>query len=322
MLADSLTVKYGVEIKSQIIEKAGSLGFRYCGFGPVEPFDELKAFYSDYLASGRQASMTYIERYAPERLDPRRLMPEAKSVIALLFNYYPPEIIPPEDNFIIAKYAYGRDDHKVVKERLRQLVDFLENFLNSRISRAFFDSGVLLEKALARRCGAGWIGKNTLLINRDNGSFFLIGIILTDLEIEPDIPGTDHCGKCDLCMKACPTGAIDAPYQLNIARCISYLTIETKHPVPDQLLSGMSDRIYGCDICQDVCPFNKFAVPHSEPAFFPKEDLKKMRKGEWNQLTESVFENLFKDSSLKRIGYQKLMSTIEGISRKGEKPPL
>jgi epoxyqueuosine reductase len=225
-------------------------------------------------------------------------------------NYFPPEIVPEKDNFIISKYAYGPDYHKDMRKRVDDLVGFMTRSCSNSRAKAFVDSGAVLEKAWAQKCGVGWQGKNTIIINKSAGSFFFIGIILTDLELEPDQPETDHCGNCNKCTMACPTGALSTPYQLDIPSCLAFLTIESKKEMPGDLKNKLNDRIYGCDICQDVCPYNSFAKPHPDALFRAPEEMMKMRKKDWLTLTESDFNRIFAISPVKRIGYQKLMSNI------------
>jgi epoxyqueuosine reductase len=271
----------------------------------------------------------YFESYLEKRLHPEQLLEGAKSVIAVMMNYYPQDEIPGTNNFIISKYAYGRDYHLLMRERLGLLMAFLKSItadLRGRESgdsgpdydlhaRAFVDSGPVLEKAWAQRCGLGWQGKNTLVIHPLAGSFFFIGIILTNLELEPDAPESDHCGSCEKCIKACPTEALDIPYQLDIRRCISYLTIESKEEIPVELKGKLKDRIYGCDICQDICPYNRFAVPSGIPEFAPSEPLMQMRKKEWLSLTEADFDRMFAATPVKRMGYARLMRNIRAASQ-------
>jgi epoxyqueuosine reductase len=256
-------------------------------------------------------------------------MPDAKSVIAVLLNYYPEQVIPEEDNFVISKYAYGSDYQKVVKKKLKELAAFLISPPTSETGNTspptplpeergvknlyFVDSGPVPEKVWAQRCGIGWQGKNTLLINKSSGSFFFIGIILTTLEIEPDEPETDHCGSCDKCVKACPTGALNDPYRLDISRCISYHTIESKLPIPDEFRGKFRDRIFGCDICQDACPYNRFSKPSGDPSRTPHPDLLNMRKRKWHSLTEGQFNELFRGTPVFRTGYKRLIDNISFV---------
>lgn len=241
-------------------------------------------------------------------------MKEARSVIALLMNYFPSEVIPEADNFIIAKYAYGKDYHFVMKERMKKLALFLKEELHATSVRTFVDSAPLLEKKWAQLCGLGWIGKNTLLINKSAGSFFVIGILLTDLILDYDTPETDHCGKCDKCMKACPTGALQEPCKLDPGLCIAYHTLENKGELPSELKDKFNDRIYGCDICQDVCPFNSFAKPTTEREFSPHSSLFTMKKKNWINLDQATFTKLFTGTPVDHIGYDWLKRNIRFVS--------
>ena len=296
--------------KRSIINKSIALGFSQCGFARCVPLEELRPFYDDFVREKRFAGMDYLERYANQRMEPGMLLPGARTVIALAMNYNPPENIPADNNFVIAKYAYGRDYHLLMRERLDSLAQFMRSDDGDIRTKFFVDSGPVLEKAWAQRCGIGWQGKNTLVINKSIGSFFFIGIILTNLEVEPGQPVTDHCGACDQCAKACPAKALDVPYQLNISRCISYLTIENKAGFPEGVQPGLSDRIYGCDICQDVCPYNRNASVHTIPEFLPSEQLKQLRKKDWIAMTEPEFDQLFAGSPVMRLGYDGLMRNI------------
>ncbi|MEI6456359.1 MAG: tRNA epoxyqueuosine(34) reductase QueG [bacterium] len=296
--------------KEHIRKESSRLGFSFCGFARAEPLEQRRSFYQSFLREKRHGEIGYLETQLEKRLDPRLLMPEAKSVIALLMNYFPGEIIPAENNYIIAKYAYGSDYHPFMKEKLRALSSFIMGTGNGVLAMPFSDSGVVKEKLWAQQCGLGWQGKNTILINKNQGSFFFIGIILTNLEIGPDKPDKDHCGTCDHCVKACPTGALDTPYQLEITRCLSYHTIETSGEFPDEFRLNQYDRIYGCDICQDACPFNRRAVPSPETDFRPSEALKSLRKPAWHRLTEEDFSRIFEKSAVKRTGYKKLMDNL------------
>jgi epoxyqueuosine reductase len=294
------------DLKIRIREEAIRLGFSHCGMAANNSLEELRPYYADFIRRGGHAGMGYLETNFEKRMHPELVLEGTKTVIALLINYFPPVIIPAKNNFIISKYAYGHDYHDIVRDRMKQLIDFMKRASGSIHTRAFVDSGPVLEKAWAQKCGVGWQGKNTLILNKSAGSFFFIGIILTDLELEPDEPETDHCGSCDKCMKACPTGALHEPYRLDIPRCISYLTIETNDDIPGELKSRLNDRIYGCDICQDVCPYNRFATPHHIQEFLPSETLMNMRKSDWAAMTEPEFEEIFAGSAVKRSGYQRL----------------
>jgi len=304
-----------VVMKEHIRQYAVEAGFDVCGFAAARPLDHLRSFYEHFIEEDRQASVSYIKRYASERLDPEKLLPGVKTVIAMLINYYPPELLPKEDNLIISKYAYGKVYPPFIKTKLARLATLVDSFDKAgNKSRIFVDSGPVLEKAWAIRCGIGWQGKNTVIINPSRGSFFFIGIILTSLGIEPDEPETDHCGNCTRCMEACPTGAIDRPYQLDIRRCISYCTISNKGEIPDDVRPKLGGRIFGCDVCQDVCPFNRFSKPTSEAYFHPSEALKKMRRNDWINLTEAQFNALFPGSPVMEKGYQRFMRNVKAVT--------
>ena len=226
--------KSTIIIGEQIRAEALQLGFSFCGIAKNQPLEELRPFYTAFVQRGGQAGLEYLKTHLEKRLHPELVMEKTRTVVAVMMNYYPQQVIPETDNFILAKYAYGGDYHLIMRERLGKLINFMNSLATDICTRAFVDSGPMLEKAWAQRCGVGWQGKNTLIIHPSAGSFFFIGIILTNLEIEPDIPAKDHCGSCEKCIKACPTGALDTPYQLNIPRCISYLTIESKEEIPGE----------------------------------------------------------------------------------------
>ncbi len=306
-------------MKKEIRAEALRLGFSHCGFAKAEPMSELRDFYTSFLAAGRQQTFSYFEANAEKRLDPSLLLDGVKTVIALLMNYYPPEIIPSDDNYLISKYAWGEDYHQVLRDRMGALIPFIDRIQPGTSSRIFVDSGLLLEKAWAKRCGVGWQGKNTLLINKKGGSFYFIGIILTSLELSPDQPETDHCGACNICREACPTAALEIPYELTIARCISYYTIESKVDAPAEIRQHLNDRIYGCDICQDACPYNHSAKPDQDTVFAASPELMKMRKADWHALTEDQFNQLFEHSAIKRRGYKLLKRNITYNLSPGER---
>ncbi len=294
------------DLKELIKTEALRSGFAHCGFTRNDTLEHLRPFYSGFIRRNGHVTLKYLESNIEKRLNPGLVLEGTKSVIALLMNYYPPEIIPQEDNFIIAKYAYGMDYHLVMRSKINELIGFMKNSRSDIQAKGFVDSGLVLEKTWAQQCGLGWQGKNTLIINKSEGSFFFIGIILTDADIEPDTPETDHCGSCSNCIEACPTGALSTPYQLDIGRCISYQTIENREDIPEELKSKLSNRIYGCDICQDVCPYNRFASLHQFTEFLPSEQLKKLRKKDWVAMTEPDFNRIFVDSPVKRVGFHRL----------------
>jgi epoxyqueuosine reductase len=300
------------EIK--IKEEALRLGFSACGITKATDLEEFRPFYQDYLNRKKNGDMRYIETYRDKRLDPRLVFEAVRSIIAVLFNYYPEKIIPETDNFILSKYAYGRDYQVLIKERLSLLVSFMKQEFGEMKARPFVDSGPLLEKVWAQRCGVGWQGKHTILINQNTGSFFFIGIVFTDMLLEPDPPETDHCGNCSRCTEACPTNALSIPYQLDIPRCISYQTIVNKNTIPGEIARNLNNRIYGCDICQDVCPYNKFAKA-ADPANFPvNPDLYTLRKKDWINLTEEHFTVLFTGTPVMSKGYAHFMQTIRTVA--------
>ncbi|MCX6282217.1 MAG: tRNA epoxyqueuosine(34) reductase QueG [Bacteroidetes bacterium] len=302
-------------MKEQIREKALELGFDVCGFAEARPLDHLRSFYRHFIEEERQANMAYLERYENQRIDPEVLLPGVKTVIAVLLNYYPPELLPEEDNFIISKYAYGKRYPPFIKPLLNKLAGFVDSFNKAgNKSMVFVDSGPVLEKAWAMRCGIGWQGKHTILINPSGGSYYFIGIVLTTAMIEPDVPVKDHCGSCTRCMDACPTGAIDRPYQLDIRRCISYCTLVDKAEFPAEVSLKAGGRIFGCDICQDVCPYNRFATPTRETWFHPSEALKKMSRREWINLSKEQFHEMFAGTSVGEKGYERLMSNIRNVT--------
>lgn len=300
---------------NKIRTKALEGGFSFCGFAKAGSLDRERDYFFSYLHEKRNAGLHYLERDPEKRIDPRLLVEGTKTVIGLLLNYFPPEIIPEENNFVISKYAYGKDYHVVLKERIQSLIAFLKEEFGPVKAKSFIDRGPVLEKAWAKQCGLGWTGKNTLLINPERGSFHFIAILLTDLEIEPDLKETDHCGNCRLCMDNCPTGALEEPYKLNPSKCLAYITINEQSGFPEELKDKFHDRIYGCDICQDVCPYNRSAIPHSITDFLPGPQLKSFRKQDWLQLTEAQFEILFKDSVIHRIGYENLMKNILTVAK-------
>ncbi len=306
-------------ISARIKEKAAELGFFACGFTKAEALSPEGDRFIEYIAQKKNANLDYLGRNTDKRIDPRLILPSAQTVIGLLLNYYTGEAIPDKDNFIISRYAYGKDYHEVLKSRMAELVSFLKKECGSMESRAFVDSGTVMEKAWIARCGLGWQGKNTLAIHPERGSFFFIGIILTDLKLEYDQAERDHCGNCTRCVDACPTGAL-SPYQLDPSRCISNLTINKNAVVTENLLSKFNDRIFGCDICQEVCPFNRLAVPTTDPALQPAEKLRKMRKADWLALSKEDFVDLFRNAPVYRTGYEQLTDTIRKVSGSGHPP--
>jgi epoxyqueuosine reductase len=257
--------------------------------------------------------MGYMERHFDKRVDPTRLVPGAKSVVSLIFNYFPSTDLAQEGTLKIAKYAYGEDYHFVIRERLKQLLETLREKIGDINGRAFVDSAPVMERTWAARAGLGWTGKNTLLLNRTMGSFFFLAELIIDLDLEYDSPAKDYCGTCTACMDACPTNAIPEPYVVDGSRCISYYTIELREEIPQEAGDEFDNWIFGCDICQDVCPWNRFARPHSEPRLDPSEPLKEIIRQDWKDITQETFEAVFGRSALKRAGFEGLMRNIAHV---------
>lgn len=300
----------------KIKDEAIRLGFMQCGIAKAGFLEEEAPRLERWLADNRHGKMAYMENHFDKRLDPRLLVEDAKSVISLSLNYFP-EVIQADPNAPkISKYAYGKDYHLVIKEKLFQLLSFIEEEIGEVAGRAFVDSAPVLDRAWAKQSGLGWIGKNSNLINKKSGSFFFLAELIIDLELEYDTPFlTDHCGTCTRCIDACPTDAILAPAIIDATKCISYLTIELKDQIPEQFSNKMDNWMFGCDICQDVCPWNKFSVPHQEPEFAASESIVHMRKEDWEDITEDVFSKIFKNSAVKRTKFKGLTRNIDFIKR-------
>ena len=293
-----------------IKRKALELGFSSCGISQARFLKEEEQKFEKWLSNGYQGNMSYLERNIDKRLDPRILVPGSKSVISLTYNYYPPKKLSNKNNFIISKYAYGRDYHKVLKKKLRHLFYYMKEHIGNIEGMVFVDSAPVHERAWAKLSGLGWIGKNSLLINKDIGSYFFISEIICDLELEYDSPVSNRCGNCTKCIDACPTNAITQAQVIDANKCISYLTIENKDTIPEELKNEMNQSIFGCDICQDICPWNKFSTPHKEKEFLPNKKLKKLRKKDWIELTEETFNRIFEGSAIKRAKYNGLKRNI------------
>jgi epoxyqueuosine reductase len=293
----------------QIREEAQRLGFGLVGFAKAERLDEEAQKLENWLNQGYQGQMGYLENHFELRIDPRKLVPGAKSVISLAYNYYNPEKQEDPEAPKISMYAYGTDYHFVVKDKLKSLLAFIRENIAEADGRCFVDSAPVLERDWALRSGLGWIGRHTLLINPKQGSYFFLAEIILDLELEYDSPIRDHCGTCRRCIDACPTEAISPQgYLLDASKCISYLTIELKDAIPTEFQGKMDNWMFGCDICQDVCPWNRFSKRHEEPAFEPHPDLLGMKKSDWEEITEEVFGWVFQKSAVKR-------TKLEGLKR-------
>ena len=294
--------------------KANNLGFLSCGISKAVFLEEEATKLENWLNDGKHGKMKYMENHFDMRLDPRKLVPDAKSVISLSYNYYNDNLQKDKDAPKISKYAYGNDYHKVIKEKLKILFKELQNKFGDINGRVFIDSAPIMEKAWAAKSGLGWIGKNTNLISQKVGSFYFLAEIIVDLEFEYDTPVTDHCGSCTACIDSCPTGALVKPYEIDASKCISYLTIELKDEIPSEFNGKMDNWAFGCDVCQDVCPWNRFSRKHNEPLFNPNQEMMKMGKKEWEELTEETFEVIFKNSAVKRTKYKGLKRNISFIS--------
>ncbi len=294
---------------------AREVGFDFVGISKAERLDEEAQRLEQWLNDGRHGEMGWMENHFEKRVDPRLLVPGAKSVVSLMYNYYPQETAVQSDSLKISRYAYGEDYHSVVKKKLRTLVEAMEEAFERPIAgRCFTDSAPVMERDWARRSGLGWMGKNTLLIHPRAGSYFFLAELIIDVPMAADSPISDHCGRCRRCIDACPTDAIaDEGYQLDASRCISYLTIELKEEIPKAFKGKMEDWIFGCDICQEVCPWNRFSKPHEEPAFEPPSQLPEMSRSDWAELTEDVFRDLFRKSAVKRTKYAGLKRNIQFV---------
>ena len=294
-----------------IKNEAKRLGFSYCGISKADFLQDHAAHLENWLNKGMHGKMQYMEKHFEERLDPRKLVPGAKSVVSFLLNYFPAEKQSDADAPKISKYAYGKDYHFVIKEKLKELLHFITENIGEVNGRGFVDSAPVLDKAWAMRGGLGWMGKNANIINKENGSFFFIAELILDLELESDSPVTDHCGTCTACMDACPTDAIVAPYVVDGSKCISYFTIELKENIPAEMKGKFQDWAFGCDVCQDVCPWNRFSKPHAERNFTPKKELMEMSKGDWEEITEDIFKKVFRDSAVKRTKFSGLKRNLK-----------
>lgn len=288
---------------------AAELGFSFCGISQAAFLEAEAPKLEEWLKRGYQGKMSYLENHFDKRLDPRLLVPGAKSVVSLVYNYYPTEIHEQPGGLKLAKYAYGQDYHEVVKDKLRTFMGRIRQEIDEVDGRAFVDSAPVHERAWAAKSGLGWVGKNSLLLNREMGSFFFLAELILDLDLEPDGPIKDYCGTCTACQDACPTEAIPAPYVVDGSRCISYLTIELKEEIPAEFKGKMEDWVFGCDICQDVCPWNRFAKPHNEPKFQP-QGWEGFDRKDWEELTEEVFQKVFKKSAVKRAKYAGLKRNV------------
>ena len=286
----------------------------FCGISKAEFLEEEAPRLENWLNQNMHGEMQYMENYFDKRLDPRLLVEGAKSVISLGLNYYTEDIQTDPSAPKISKYAYGADYHTVIKDKLKELLARINEHIGEVGGRAFVDSAPVLDRAWAKKAGLGWVGKNTNLINKNSGSFFFLAELIVDLELDYDIePTADHCGTCTRCIDACPTDAIVAPYVVDGSRCISYLTIELKNEIPAEFKGKMDNWMFGCDICQDVCPWNRFSVLHNEPQFQPAPELLQLSYADLEDITEDVFKQVFKNSAVKRTKFNGLKRNIDFI---------
>ncbi|WP_262733247.1 tRNA epoxyqueuosine(34) reductase QueG [Gaetbulibacter sp. NE] len=303
---NSQTSKYTKLIK----EESKRLGFLSCGISKAEFLEEEASRLEKWLNANMHGEMRYMENHFDKRLDPTKLVDGSKSVVSLLLNYFPSQTQNTE-SYKLSKYAYGTDYHFVIKDKLKQLLQFIQDEIGEVSGRAFVDSAPVLDKAWAAKSGLGWIGKHSNLLTQKVGSFYFIAELIIDLELDYDTPTTDHCGSCTACIDACPTEAIVKPYVVDGSKCISYLTIELKDNIPSDFKNKTDDWMFGCDVCQDVCPWNRFSKPHNEPLFNPHPELLEMTKKDWDEITEDTFKKVFKKSAVKRTKYSGLTRNIK-----------
>lgn len=302
--------------KTQLIkDEAKRLGFDDCGIAKAEILTKHRERLRNWLNKGYHGEMGYMENHFEKRVDPSKLLGETKSVVSVILNYYPERQQQDPDAPVLAKYAYGEDYHFVIKRKLKQLKKYVDDNIEPTSGRAFVDSAPVLDRAWAARSGIGWIGKNTNLISPRHGSFVFIGSLFLNIELQYGKPIHDYCGGCTKCIQACPTNAIVAPRELDGSKCISYFTIEYKgNQLPEKYKSNFKNRVFGCDICQDVCPWNRKVKPHHVPEFSPSDELMKLSNAEWHQLDENRFQSLFKKSPVKRAKYTGLKRNLAFIS--------
>ncbi|MFN4082335.1 MAG: tRNA epoxyqueuosine(34) reductase QueG [Bacteroidia bacterium] len=299
------------DYKEFIKIQAHKLGFSYIGFSKAEFLKDEAPRLEKWLKQNMHGQMHYMQNYFDVRLNPTLLLDNAKTVITLMFNYFTNK--KQSSKLLISKYAYGNDYHFVLKHKLKDLLKTMQLHIGNIQARVFVDSAPVLEKAWALKSGVGWMGKNGNIINKKSGSFFFLAEIITDLQIEPDGPVKDYCGTCKACIDACPTEAIVAPQVVDGSKCISYYTIELKEALEKHVHKNWQNWIFGCDICQDVCPWNRFATRHNEPLFEPKEQLLNFSDKQWHEITEDVFKLLFKNSAVKRTKYNGFKRNIDFV---------
>jgi len=297
---------------SELIKtEAKRLGFLSCGISSAQFLEEEAPRLEKWLNNNMHGEMQYMENHFDKRLDPTKLLEGSKSVISLLLNYYTTETQEDHSAPKISKYAYGTDYHFVIKDKLKALLQFIQEEIGEVHGRAFVDSAPVLDKAWAAKSGLGWMGKHTNLLTQQVGSFYFIAELIVDLELDYDSPTTDHCGSCTACIDACPTQAIVEPYVVDGSKCISYFTIELKENIPSKYQGQFDNWMFGCDVCQDVCPWNRFSKPHKEPLFNPHPEMLSMTKKDWEEITEETFNKVFKNSAVKRTKFSGLKRNIQ-----------
>ena len=297
---------------SQLIKaKSKKFGFQNCGISKAGFLEEDAKLLENWLNNNYHGEMAYMENYFDKRLDPTLLVEGSKSVISLSYNYFPEDQISTLENFKISKYAYGQDYHEIIKEILNEMVAELKEEIGDFHCRVFVDSAPVLERSWAKKSGIGWVGKNANLITKQSGSFYFLAEIISDLELQEDSPTTDHCGTCTKCIEACPTDAIVSEKIIDGSKCISYATIELKNEIPESFKNKMEDWMFGCDICQDVCPWNRFSAPHHQEKFKPNHFLENAKKNDWKELSQELFSETFRKSPVKRTKFAGLKRNID-----------
>ncbi|MEH6537133.1 MAG: tRNA epoxyqueuosine(34) reductase QueG [Psychroserpens sp.] len=297
--------QYSQFIKSE----AKRLGFLSCAISKAQFLEEEAPRLEKWLKNNAHGEMRYMENHFDKRLDPTKLVEGSKSVVSLLLNYHPSEVQNTE-SYKLSKYAYGTDYHFVIKDKLKELLHSIQDEIGDVHGRAFVDSAPVLDKAWAAKSGLGWIGKHSNLLTQQIGSFYFIAELIIDLELDYDHATTDHCGTCTACIDACPTQAITEPYVVDGSKCISYFTIELKENIPSEFKGQFDDWMFGCDVCQDVCPWNRFSKAHNEPLFNPHPDLLSMTKKDWEEITKDTFNKVFKNSAVKRTKFEGLQRNV------------
>jgi epoxyqueuosine reductase len=313
-------MSFQADLKRLVKDKAVELGFEQVGFAKAQALSDEARHLERWLNGGMHGTMSWMEGHFDKRIDPTKLVDGAKTVISVTLQYHPGKLDWPDLTPRISSYALGDDYHDVVRDKLRVLYEFIRDRVGDINGRVFTDSAPVMDKAWAARSGLGWLAKNGNLLNRKLGSWFFIGEIILDVEFEPDSPTTDHCGSCTRCIDACPTDAIVMPSVIDARKCISYLTIEYRDSIPDEFHSGIGEWMYGCDICQDVCPWNRKAPLSNEPAFVPRKDILEMTAEGWRKLDIETFRRLFKGSAVKRTKYAGLVRNIAVADKNLETP--